>query len=105
VLDKLFYVSNSPIHGKGLFARIAIKPGTYLGTYEGPETTENDSHVLWAPDDNGNWIGRDGKNLLRYLNHSDKPSAEFEGFKLYALAKISADQEVTIDYGDEFELA
>jgi hypothetical protein len=34
-----FYVENSKIHGKGLFASTAIEAGTYLGDYEGPETS------------------------------------------------------------------
>jgi SET domain-containing protein len=103
-LDQLFYVSDSPIHGKGLFAKRSIEKGRYLGTYEGPETEENDTYVLWAQDEAGAWIGRDGQNLLRYLNHHQEPCAEFEGFELYATVDIPADQEITIDYGDEFEM-
>ena len=30
-----FYVEDSEIHGKGLFARTTIEAGTYLGDYEG----------------------------------------------------------------------
>ena len=98
---KLFYVENSVIHGKGLFALNEIKKGTYLGEYLGPETTDNGMHVLWTEDEDGEWIGRDGKNALRYLNHNTKPSAEFDDYELYAVEKIKQYQEITIDYGEE----
>jgi SET domain-containing protein len=102
-LDHFFYVAESEIHGKGLFARRKIRKGTYLGEYDGPETGENGMHVLWAEMDDGEWIGRDGQNLLRYINHSEKPCAEFAGFELFATCSIDVDQEITIHYGDEFE--
>lgn len=102
-LEKLFYVQDSPIHGKGLYAQQTIPAGSYLGTYEGPNSTENDMYVLWVEDENsGEWIGRDGKNNLRYLNHSNSPCAEFDDFHLYSTKRIKVDQEITIHYGDEF---
>jgi SET domain-containing protein len=102
-LAELFYVAESGIHGLGLFSRNAIEPGTYLGTYDGPETEINDTYVLWmlVDEETDTWIGRDGQNLLRYLNHSDNPCAEFTGFDLYATEFIPADREITIDYGED----
>jgi uncharacterized protein len=100
-LHQLFYKKESGIHGDGLFAREKIKQGDYMGEYDGPAVNDNGSHVLWVEDDNDEWIGRDGKNLLRYLNHSVKPHAEFIGFELFALRDISPDDEITIDYGEE----
>ncbi len=104
-LSELFYVEDSGIHGKGLFARVSIKKGSYLGAYRGPETTDMDNagpHVLWAEQDDGTWLGRDGRNILRYLNHHTKPCAEFDGFDLYALKNIAVGEELTIHYGEEF---
>ncbi len=101
-LDKLFYADNSPIHGQGLFTKCDIKAGHYLGEYDGPTVTENDTYVLWVQVEDGNWIGRDGHNLLRYINHNPRPNAEFQGYELYALTDIPADAELTIDYGAEF---
>lgn len=101
-LETIFYVDDSAVHGKGLYAKVRIKKGEYLGTYDGPEVNNNGMHVLWVEDDDGEWRGRDGKNLLRYLNHSSAPHAEFDGFDLYALKNITAGIEVTIHYGDEF---
>ena len=102
-LLQLFYKKESGIHGEGLFSRTKINQGDYMGEYDGPEVTENSSHVLWTEDQNEVWIGRDGKNLLRYLNHSVQPHAEFVGFELYAICDISPDEEITIDYGEEPE--
>jgi len=96
-----FYVKDSDIHGKGLFANTYIEENTYLGEYQGPITTDNGMHVLWTESDDGDWIGRDGKNALRYLNHSKEPCAEFDGYDLYAIAEIHPHQEITIDYGED----
>lgn len=72
-----------------------------MGEYDGPVVTENGSHVLWVEKNDDAWVGRDGKNLLRYLNHSAEPHAEFIEFELYALCDIDPDEEITIDYGEE----
>ncbi len=101
-LEAIFYVDDSTVHGKGLYAKVKIKKGEYLGTYDGPEVNGNGMHVLWVEDDDGQWRGRDGKNLLRYLNHSNSPHAEFDGFDLYALQNITPGVEITIHYGEEF---
>ena len=100
-LHQLFYMQESGIHGNGLFARDKIKQGDYMGEYDGPIVNDNSSHVLWVEKYDDVWVGRDGKNLLRYLNHSADPQAEFVGFKLYAVRDIQVDEEITIDYGEE----
>lgn len=100
-LEIYFYVQDSGIHGKGLFAKDDIEEGEYLGTYDGPEVDEDDSHVLWVEEEDGRWASRDGKNMLRYLNHSKLPHAEFDGFDLFALKNIRVGEEITIDYGEE----
>lgn len=95
--NRMAHVERSPIHGKGLFATVEIPRGEYIGTYLGPEAKKNGSHVLWV-DAGDEWIGRRGLNRLRYLNHSASPNAEFDGFDLYALRRIRANEEITIDY-------
>jgi len=37
------------------------------------------------------------------LNHASLPNSEFNGLDLYALRVILSGEEVTIDYGDEYE--
>jgi SET domain-containing protein len=98
---KLTYVNDSGIHGKGLFAKVPIEKGTYLGEYLGPVAKKNGSHVLWVYDDDG-VVGRSGKNKMRYLNHSQKSSAEFDGFELFATRKIKTGEEITINYGEDW---
>lgn len=99
---RLTYVSESGIHGKGLFARADIDKDSWLGIYEGPEASRNGSHVLWVYEGD-TLVGRSGRNKLRYLNHSTRPNAEFDGFELYALRDIAKDEEITIHYGEDWE--
>ncbi|MGD8208005.1 MAG: SET domain-containing protein-lysine N-methyltransferase [Thiohalocapsa sp.] len=89
----------STIHGYGCFARIAFSAGGYIGTYQGPLASRDGTYVLWVSEDGETWSGRSGRNLLRWLNHSDSPNAVFVGFDLYALRRIEAGEEITFDYG------
>ena len=99
-LARGLYTMPSPIHGQGCFARIRFEVGAYIGTFEGPEVEQDGPHVLWLYDAEADvLIGRRGDNLLRWLNHSDQPNAEFDGFDLHARRAIAADEEITIDYG------
>jgi SET domain-containing protein len=95
-------VKQSPIHGKGVFAKKRIRPNTLLGRYEGAVTHENDTYVLWIEDDAGATYGIDGRNELRYVNHSSKPNAVFWGNELFSLCKIEPGTEITFDYGEEW---
>lgn len=91
---------SSIIHGFGCFARIAFAPGDWIGTYDGRETSVDGPHVLWLYDADGQVVSaRIGTNLLRWLNHSDAPNAEFDAFELYARCPIATGEEITIDYG------
>jgi SET domain-containing protein len=96
-LRERVYKAPSPIHGTGLFARAAFAPGDYIGTYEGPAARRNGTYVLWVQDDGG-WVGRSGRNLLRWLNHQAPGNAEFDGFDLYARVAIRSGEEITFDY-------
>lgn len=105
VLDTHFagvaYTGTSGIHGTGLFAARRIRRGEYIGTFHGPPARRDGCHVLWVYPAEGDAapVGRRGRNLLRYLNHSDRPNAAFDGFDLYARRAIPAHEEITIDYG------
>lgn len=100
-LQQLFYRKESEIHGDGLFSREKFKQGDYMGEYDGPIVNDNGAHVLWVEKYDDVWVGRDGKNLLRYINHSQDPHAEFIGFELFAVRDIYPHDEITIDYGEE----
>lgn len=105
--NPLCFVADSPRHGRGLFARCTIPAGTLIGFYSGRETNQNGTHVLWVESDDeaseDGWIGYDGINELRFLNHAKNPNGEMDGRHLYALRDISAREEITIHYGEEFE--
>lgn len=104
--NHLCYVAASPIHGRGLFARCDIPRGTWIGRYDGPETRADGMHVLWVEAEAGlddEWIGIDGHNELRFMNHASEPSGEMDGQDLYARRDIREGEEITIHYGEEWE--
>ncbi len=112
--NHLCFVTHSPVHGRGLFARQDIPVDTWIGHYDGPQTQQNDTHVLWveaesdahgSDDTEAAWIGYDGNNELRFLNHAAQPNGEMDGLDLYANRNIVAGEEITIDYGEDFEAA
>lgn len=96
-------VQQSPIHGKGVFARTRLREGQKIGRFEGDETTENGTYVLWLIDEDGTEVGIRGRNALRFLNHGDPPNAEFRDADLFALRNVQPGAEVLIDYGTEWE--
>lgn len=98
-----FEVRRSPIHGKGLFATARIRANTKLGTYQGTLTQDNGPHVLWYEDEQGQSVGIDGHNVLRYVNHSKRPNAVFLGPDLFSLVTIHPDTEITFDYGEDWD--
>jgi len=103
--NPLCLVAESNVHGRGLFARQDIPANTWIGHYDGPSTHENGMHVLWVDEGqvDENWIGYDGNNELRFMNHASSPNGEMDSLDLYALHDIAAGEEITIDYGEEFE--
>lgn len=101
-LEALLEVRASEIHGLGAFARRAIPAEALIGEYVGPQVEENGPYVLWVDYDDGEQVAIDGRNELRYLNHSATPNAYFWGHELYALRDIAAGEELTWDYGEEF---
>ena len=68
-------VRESPVHGKGVFARRRLRPGQWIGRFEGDVTTENGTYVLWLIDEDGSEVGIRGRNALRFLNHGHPPNA------------------------------
>jgi SET domain-containing protein len=99
------FAESSRIHGTGLFAACAFKQGDYIGSYHGPRAKRNGAYVLWIfdPDDVTDIYGISGRNLLRYLNHSRPGNTEFESAELYARIDICNGDELTFDYGDEWQ--
>ena len=97
--DKKFYVKQSGIHGKGLFASRNIKRGETIGCIKFNPVDEDGPHVLWV-DDQGILVECD----LKYINHSARPNACYcEDLEVVALEEIQKDEEITHDYGDDWK--
>lgn len=99
----LTYVDRSDIHGYGLFANVPIAKGAYIGEYRGTPVKQDGTYVLWLEDDDGTWSGIDGDSDLRFANHSSSPNAYMDGARLYALRDIAPGEEITWDYGEDWE--
>jgi uncharacterized protein len=92
----------SQLSGQGVFATELIRAGERVGRFIGKRTTTNGPYVCWMKFD-GEWRGYQGRGRLRFLNHANCPNSEFIGLDLYALRVIRPGDEVTIDYGIEYE--
>ena len=90
------YVDDSPIHGKGLFARTFIPSGTVIGVAQGRSTVDDGEHVLWIGENNAFHVQCD----LRYINHSNSPNAVYyDNLEVAAIQDIQAGEEITHNYG------
>lgn len=88
-------VCNSPIHGKGLFARGEIEEGTILGTIRGIRTVNDGSYVLWLNE----FTGVRMLCKYKYINHSDDPNVVlYDTLEVCALRDIYPGEEITFDY-------
>lgn len=91
----LVYVADSPIHGKGLFAKRHIVAGEIIGLIQGVPASEDGAHVLWVDGKNGIRVQCD----FRYINHSDEPNAVYyDTLEVCALRNISPGEEITHNY-------
>ncbi len=96
-------VKKSSIHGRGVFASRRVARNQFIGEYAGRRTRKNGRYVLWITGENGSAYGVEGSNSLRYLNHSSRPNAEFDGVELYSTRVIRPNDEITIHYGDDWD--
>ena len=95
----LVYVGDSPIHGKGLFARTFIPAGTVIGVVQGQPTVEDGAHVLWIDEHNGFHVQCE----LRFINHSSKPNAVYyDTLEVCTVRDIQAGEEITHNYGADW---
>ena len=113
-----FVVSNSGIHGKGVFATMHIPAHTRLVEYKGERLTEaqvdkryandEDPHTFLFALDDGMVIDAtvDG-NSARWINHSCAPNCEAvdDGDRIFieTLRAIRPGEELSYNYGIELE--
>ncbi len=109
-------VRHSPIHGRGVFARVPLQAGEVVIEYLGaiidwpeamrrhPHDPEQPNHTFYFTLDYELVIdGNDAGNRARWINHSCEPNCESEirGQRVFILAlrDIEAGEELNFDYG------
>jgi SET domain-containing protein len=112
---KRIQVRQSGVHGKGVFALVALKKGEMLIEYKGevigwdealrrhPHDPAQPDHTFYFHLDDGKVIdGKHGGNSSRWINHSCAPNCEAEddNGRIYikALRNIKAGAELFFDY-------
>lgn len=97
--------------GLGLFARTRILSGDFILEYTGvrvptPVADSLPSRYLFEIDEHWTVDGSPLTNAARYINHSCDPNCEarLRGGRIliYCVRAIDRDEELTIDYGDEY---
>ena len=84
--EPIFYVADSQIHGKGLFARKYIGAGEIVGVLDALATSTDGEHVLSIDESRGFHVQCD----LRYINHSEELNAVYyDTLEVWALTDIA----------------
>lgn len=119
---------NSPIHGNGVFAKVPLRKGEPIVEYKGKLITHAEADRKYHGDLqsghtflftlNEKWIvdGNREANIARWINHSCDPNAiafvhehksgrkKKEKVIIEALRDIAEGEEITYDYGFEFDV-
>ena len=82
-----------------MFAKRAFKKGDIIGRYRGRPSDHDGPYTAWHTDEAGNQARHEITGPLRFLNHSCRPRAKFDKFRLIAVGSIGTGREITIDYG------
>jgi uncharacterized protein len=114
-LRQLVSVRRSPIHGRGVYARVDIPEGARIVEYRGERITTAEAEArypddasqpyhtfLFALDDDWMVDASNGGNTARWINHSCDPNCEVvvDDGRLWveALRDIAAGEELAYDY-------
>lgn len=92
-------VAPSELHGKGLFATLAIRKGTVIGYCDTRKTRRPGRYTLHLA------TGPvDVTCCFKYINHSPRPNvAYYDDLSVVALKAIKPGDELTHHYGDDWE--
>ena len=94
----MFEIRESPLHGRGLFARVLIPADTVIGwvTAEPAEDHELDGpYVLWVDGEKPVRVTCD----MRFINHSDQANAAyFDDLSVMSLRDIAPGEEIVHNY-------
>ncbi len=101
---KKICVYDSHIHGKGLMASEKIERGELIGYIKGP-VMYRENQTLRETFSNPDWVGfkknywTDPEPPFKFLNHSCQANSGVRGTRsVYAVRRIKAGEEITIDY-------
>ena len=94
-------VRSTGIHGVGVFATRRIAAGEVIARYRGRLVDRHGTYVSSHTDATGQVRDHEIVGPLKYLNHSCRPNAELNDFRLTALVPIRVGQEITMSYGDD----
>lgn len=111
-LEKFLYVSDSGIHGAGLFTSVKISAGQRIMIISGESISGDECerreeygnvYIFWNGD---NYIDTSMTDKIRYINHNCRHNCDIidrseESLLLIAACDIEPDEELTIDYGYE----
>jgi hypothetical protein len=91
----------SPLHGHGLFTTVEIPRHTIIGKCIVKKTVQPGPHTLWIDDGAKKY---DVMCRLKFINHSKRPNVAYlDDLNVMALRTIRPGEELTHDYGDEWE--
>lgn len=111
-LEKLLYVTNSGIHGTGLFTSVKISAGQKIMIIRGEVISGNECerreelgnvYIFWNGD---TYIDTAMTDNIKYINHNCRYNCDIidrdeESLYLIADRDIESHEELTIDYGYE----
>ena len=103
--ESLYYISDSPIHGKGVFASVKINKDSDLGIIilngVAMKMYRRYEHDRIFKDHRGEEF-KEHRGLARFLNHSDTPNAEIivnnNSCSLKTIKEINEGDEITANY-------
>ncbi len=97
-MSENYYVKTSPIHGKGLFAKKALKKGTVLGICKTKPSKKEGLYTLSFEDKQ-----LDVTCDLKYINHAKNANAIYwDDLSVEVIRPIKKDQEIFHDYGEDW---
>src|SRR6266571_6617859 len=111
----LVFAKESPIHGRGLFARFDIAAETRIIEYVGEKITKQESlrrcqannECIFALDNETDLDGNLEWNLARLINHHCEPNTEAQLIErkiwIVATRNICAGEEITFNYGYDLD--
>jgi hypothetical protein len=103
---KKYYISESKIHGRGVFARKNIKKGEVafiakgrLTNWEVKDAKTSATGPNWLGISQNLWLNPKKENPLTFMNHSCGPNLGIKGkVSFVALKDIKKGEELTFDY-------